>query len=510
MNFFIIAKNFFRRVVFSFFACFHTIVLPAFFSYNKFRIFILSVRYNKRKNREKYQFFCAASAKTAFRKKRVTGTEGRNMAKQNADRLDSQTKVVARAVDLFKEYGSSKNEDSRVVALNRVNVDFFRGQMTAIMGPSGSGKSTLMHCMAGLDMPTSGQVFVEDMEVSSMNQKQLTKLRRKEIGFIFQSFNLVPTLSAEENILLPLQISRRSIDREWFEEIVDVVGLRSRLKHRPGQLSGGQQQRVACARAIMARPSVIFADEPTGNLDSRSSSEVLEFLRKSVKEQGQTVIMVTHDPRAASYADRVLVLADGNIIRDMQQPSYGQILEVFAQSDEHEQAANIEKNSDSDSVFDRSGNSEQSGKGSAETSGESVANSQHEEAQTQAASFLSGEDINSDFNLSDYARENKTGADKTEENSANADAEKNFAEKNAAGEEAAESNAVNKETDGASFDSSQFSSSQFDMPSLDIPSLDLAPVPENGGISEELSAEIKAAEAETAEKQTGEAREDEK
>ena len=235
--------------------------------------------------------------------------------------------IVASAIDLTKVYGSKDNE---VMALDHVNVEFKRGEMTAIMGPSGSGKSTLMHCMAGLDAPSSGKVMVEGLEVSSMNQKQLTDLRREQIGFIFQSFNLVPTLSAEENILLPLQIAKRPIDREWFNQVVKVVGLEKRLTHRPSQLSGGQQQRVACARAIMARPSVIFADEPTGNLDSRSSREVLGFLRDSVRDYGQSIVMVTHDPRAASFADRVLVLADGNITRDMQHPTYNEILEVFA------------------------------------------------------------------------------------------------------------------------------------------------------------------------------------
>jgi putative ABC transport system ATP-binding protein len=239
--------------------------------------------------------------------------------------------IVASAIDLTKVYGSKDNE---VMALDHVNVEFKRGEMTAIMGPSGSGKSTLMHCMAGLDTPSSGKVIVEGLEVSSMNQKQLTDLRREQIGFIFQSFNLVPTLSAEENILLPLQIAKRPIDREWFNQVVKVVGLEKRLTHRPSQLSGGQQQRVACARAIMARPSVIFADEPTGNLDSRSSREVLGFLRDSVRDYGQSIVMVTHDPRAASFADRVLVLTDGNITHDMQHPTYNEILEVFAGDDD--------------------------------------------------------------------------------------------------------------------------------------------------------------------------------
>ena len=239
--------------------------------------------------------------------------------------------IVASAIDLTKVYGSKDNE---VMALDHVNVEFKRGEMTAIMGPSGSGKSTLMHCMAGLDAPSSGKVMVEGLEVSSMNQKQLTDLRREQIGFIFQSFNLVPTLSAEENILLPLQIAKRPIDRDWSNQVVKVGGLEKRLTHRPSQLSGGQQQRVACARAIMARPSVIFADEPTGNLDSRSSREVLGFLRDSVRDYGRSIVMVTHDPRAASFADRVLVLADGNITRDMQHPTYNEILEVFAGDDD--------------------------------------------------------------------------------------------------------------------------------------------------------------------------------
>ena len=239
--------------------------------------------------------------------------------------------VVASAIDLVKTYGA---DDAQVRALDHLSVDFARGEMTAIMGPSGSGKSTLMHCMAGLDQPTSGKVMVEGLEVSSMNQRQLTRFRREQIGFIFQSFNLVPTLSAEENILLPLQIAKKPIDRAWFVKVVSVVGLQQRLSHRPSQLSGGQQQRVACARAIMARPSVIFADEPTGNLDSRTSREVLGFLKHSVHEYGQTIVMVTHDPRAASYADRVLVLADGRITQDLRHPTYQEILKVFASDDD--------------------------------------------------------------------------------------------------------------------------------------------------------------------------------
>ena len=240
---------------------------------------------------------------------------------------DPNRSTVARAIDLTKTYGA---KDAVVTALDHVNVQFERAKMTAIMGPSGSGKSTLMHCMAGLDTPTSGDVYVEGLKVSAMNQRQLTLLRRDQIGFIFQSFNLVPTLSAEENILLPLQIAKRPIDRAWFDHVVHVVGLERRLTHRPSQLSGGQQQRVACARAIMAKPSVIFADEPTGNLDSRSSREVLGFLRQSVEDYGQSIVIVTHDPRAAAYAHRVLVLADGRITRDMREPTYEQIIDVFA------------------------------------------------------------------------------------------------------------------------------------------------------------------------------------
>ena len=232
---------------------------------------------------------------------------------------------------IYKDY----IQGSMVVpVLKDINLQVEKGEYLAIMGPSGSGKSTLMHCMAGLDQPTSGKVMVEGLEVSSMNQRQLTRFRREQIGFIFQSFNLVPTLSAEENILLPLQIAKKPIDRAWFDKVVSVVGLQQRLSHRPSQLSGGQQQRVACARAIMARPSVIFADEPTGNLDSRTSREVLGFLKHSVHEYGQTIVMVTHDPRAASYADRVLVLADGRITQDLRHPTYQEILKVFASDDD--------------------------------------------------------------------------------------------------------------------------------------------------------------------------------
>ena len=198
------------------------------------------------------------------------------------------------------------------------------------MGPSGSGKSTLMHCMAGLDTVTAGTVVIDGQDVGRMNQRQLTRLRRSRLGFIFQAFNLVPTLTAAENITLPLDIARRPVDRTHFDAIVAAVGLETRLHHRPSELSGGQQQRVACARALVARPAVIFADEPTGNLDSKSSSELLGFLRRSVDELGQTVVMVTHDPRAAAYAHRVLFLADGRLVGEVTDPTQASVLEVLA------------------------------------------------------------------------------------------------------------------------------------------------------------------------------------
>ena len=243
---------------------------------------------------------------------------------------DVNADVVAYARDLSKVYGAG---DNAVIALDHVDVDFQRGRMTAIMGPSGSGKSTLMHCMAGLDAPSGGRVVVDGHDITRMSQRRLTQLRRTTIGFIFQSFNLIPTLNAYENIVLPLKIAHRRIDRDWIDSIVKVVGLEHRLTHRPSELSGGQQQRVACARAFAASPAVIFADEPTGNLDSRSSAEVLSFLRDSTETLGQSVVMVTHDPRAASYAHRVIVVADGRIVSDMDSPTYDQILDIFADHD---------------------------------------------------------------------------------------------------------------------------------------------------------------------------------
>ncbi|MEU0395080.1 ABC transporter ATP-binding protein [Streptomyces sp. NPDC006208] len=234
------------------------------------------------------------------------------------------TAVAARATDLSKVYGQG---ETQVVALDGVSVDFHQAEFTAIMGPSGSGKSTLMHCVAGLDSFSSGSVRIGETELGSLKDKQLTQLRRDKIGFIFQAFNLLPTLTAQENITLPMDIAGRKPDQEWLRQVIDMVGLRDRLSHRPTQLSGGQQQRVAVARALASRPEIIFGDEPTGNLDSRSGAEVLGFLRNSVRELGQTVVMVTHDPVAASYADRVIFLADGRIVDEMLRPSADGVLD---------------------------------------------------------------------------------------------------------------------------------------------------------------------------------------
>jgi putative ABC transport system ATP-binding protein len=223
----------------------------------------------------------------------------------------TDTTAAVRAVELTRTYGEG---DARVTALAGVDVEFQRGRLTAIMGPSGSGKSTLMHCVAGLDRPTGGRVFLGDAELTGLGDDALTLLRRDRMGFVFQAFNLLPTLTAWENITLPLDLAGRRVDRRFADTIIDALGLRDRLHHRPSQLSGGQQQRVACARALVTRPEVVFADEPTGALDSHSSAELLAFLRRSVDELGQTVVMVTHDPSAAAYADRVVELADGRIV----------------------------------------------------------------------------------------------------------------------------------------------------------------------------------------------------
>jgi putative ABC transport system ATP-binding protein len=240
------------------------------------------------------------------------------------------TEIAARAVDVWKVYGTG---EAQVIALRGVNVELERGHFTAIMGPSGSGKSTLMHCLAGLDSVTRGEVYIGETKVTGLGDSGLTKLRRDKVGFIFQQFNLLPTLTAEENILLPMSIAGRKPDRDWYRSVVDTVQLGDRLKHRPAQLSGGQQQRVACARAMVARPEVIFADEPTGNLDSRSSAEVLGFLRNSVREYGQTIVMVTHDPTAAAYADRVVFLNDGQMVEDLAAPTAEAVLDTMKRLD---------------------------------------------------------------------------------------------------------------------------------------------------------------------------------
>jgi putative ABC transport system ATP-binding protein len=240
--------------------------------------------------------------------------------------------IAARAVDVWKIYGYGKG-DAQVNALAGVSVEFRRGQYTAIMGPSGSGKSTLMQCMAGLDSIHSGEVWIGGTEVGKLGDKGLTELRRDKVGFIFQQFNLLPTLTAEENITLPLSIAGRRPEQPWYDTVIDTVGIRDRLRHRPSELSGGQQQRVAVARALASRPSIVFADEPTGNLDSKAGGEVLSLLRRSVREFGQTVVMVTHDPVAAAYTDRVLFLADGAVVDEMRAPTRESVLERMSRMD---------------------------------------------------------------------------------------------------------------------------------------------------------------------------------
>ena len=234
------------------------------------------------------------------------------------------TAAAARAVELRKVYGEG---DAAVEALRGVTIEFARGEFTAIMGPSGSGKSTLLHCLAGLETPTAGSVWIGDVDLTSLNEKQLTALRRDKVGFVFQAFNLVPTLTAAENITLPLDIAGRDVDRAWYDQVVDTIGLRDRLTHRPSELSGGQQQRVAGARALVSRPDIVFADEPTGNLDSRSGAELLGFLRDAVSTYGQTILIVTHDANAASYADQVVFLADGNVVDEMRGPTADGVLD---------------------------------------------------------------------------------------------------------------------------------------------------------------------------------------
>ncbi|MEU2238113.1 ABC transporter ATP-binding protein [Streptomyces sp. NPDC018338] len=236
----------------------------------------------------------------------------------------STSEPAARATGLTKVYGKG---DTRVTALDSVSVEFARARFTAVMGPSGSGKSTLMHCMAGLDPVTSGSARIGDVELASLNDRRLTELRREKVGFVFQGFNLLPTLTALENMTLPLRLAGRRPDTAWLDTVVATVGLAGRLAHRPAQLSGGQQQRVAVARALVSRPEIVFADEPTGNLDSRSGAEVLGFLRDSVRELGQTVVMVTHDPVAAAHADRVVFLADGRLVDELHDPTADAVLD---------------------------------------------------------------------------------------------------------------------------------------------------------------------------------------
>ena len=243
---------------------------------------------------------------------------GTSTTAQEQDRL-----AAATVRSLTKTYGSG---DALVRALDDVSIELYASEFTAIMGPSGSGKSTLMHCCAALDRADSGSVVVADQDLTQLKDGELTRLRRDEIGFVFQAFNLVPTLTAKENLLLPLAIAGRKPDPGWFDSVVDTVGLRDRLDHKPNQLSGGQQQRVAVARALISRPRIVFADEPTGNLDSRSGAEVLELLRRSADEHGQTIVMVTHDPVAAAYTDRVVFLADGKVVDELRDPTRDDVL----------------------------------------------------------------------------------------------------------------------------------------------------------------------------------------
>jgi putative ABC transport system ATP-binding protein len=242
--------------------------------------------------------------------------------------IDSRptTGTAARADGVTKAYGEG---EARVLALDNVSIDIEAGRFTAIMGPSGSGKSTLLHVLAGLDRPTSGSIYIGDTDISGMNDKELTLLRRDRIGFIFQSFNLLPTLTAQENIVLPLRIAGRKPDPLWVQSIVETVGLGPRLKHKPAELSGGQQQRVAAARALATKPAIVFADEPTGALDSKAGADLLGFLQHAVRQLDQTVVMVTHDPVAACYADRVVFLTDGDIVDEMLAPSSEQVLDYM-------------------------------------------------------------------------------------------------------------------------------------------------------------------------------------
>jgi putative ABC transport system ATP-binding protein len=240
--------------------------------------------------------------------------------------IPQTTTIAASASSATKVYGSG---DDAVYALRDVSVDFYEGQFTAIMGPSGSGKSTLMHCIAGLDELSSGSTIIDGTDLSTLKDKSLTELRREKIGFVFQSFNLVPTLTANENIRLPLMLGNKKGDEAWIQKVIDTVHLQDRLSHRPSELSGGQQQRVAVARALASQPRIIFADEPTGNLDSITGAEILTFMRKAVDDLGQTIVMVTHDPVAAAYADRIIFLADGHIVNEMTEPTADRVLDLM-------------------------------------------------------------------------------------------------------------------------------------------------------------------------------------
>ncbi len=242
--------------------------------------------------------------------------------------MQATREIAARIETGTKIYGAG---DTEVRALDGVSAQFDKGVFTAIMGPSGSGKSTLLHCVAGLDVLTGGEVFIGETELGSLSDKELTLLRREQVGFVFQAFNLIPTLSARENVLLPLLIAGDDHDEAWFEQVVGILGLGDRLSHRPSELSGGQQQRVAAARALVARPEIIFADEPSGNLDSKSAAELLDFMRRAVKEFGQTIVMVTHDPVAASYADRVVFLEDGKIVDELHDPTPDSVIDRMRQ-----------------------------------------------------------------------------------------------------------------------------------------------------------------------------------
>ncbi|HEX2239811.1 MAG TPA: ABC transporter ATP-binding protein [Actinomycetota bacterium] len=257
--------------------------------------------------------------------------QGRTAAWSESKRDERiQAGIAARARNAVKIYGEGP---AAVRALDGVNVEFPAGQFTAIMGPSGSGKSTLLNVMAGLDRLTSGQVFIADIDIETLDDKATTRLRREKIGFIFQAYNLIPALTAQENISLPLDLARRDPDPQWFDTVVDTVGIRERLRHRPSELSGGQQQRVAAARALVGRPEIVFADEPTGNLDSRSGAELLSFLQSAVRDFDQTIVMVTHDPVAASYSERVIFLADGRVVDEMAGPTADRVLDRMKRFD---------------------------------------------------------------------------------------------------------------------------------------------------------------------------------